>query len=295
MKKIRLIVGGGLGNQLFQYATYVYIVKMYPDISVRLDFFQYKYEAFHNGIELQKLFHCDCVSKIRKVEAFRQNHHRKKYFPALLHTIRHKLLRYRTFYDKDIDTPKKIHSVIRKNDRMLMAGFYQNPFFVSRVTDTLQSLVRHYKTLGVQNDALIAYLKQMTSVSLHIRRGDYLNFPQYDAFDSLKYYNDAVSYIQTKCDNPVFVVFSNDSDWVKSNLHIDGEVIYVDWNKGKESYKDMILMSCCNHNIIANSSFSWWGAWLNAHADKTVISPKQWFKGKLSRDVVPEGWVLIDC
>lgn len=295
MKKIRLIVGGGLGNQLFQFAAYIYLVKTYPDISVELDFFQYKYDAYHNGIEIQKLFFCKYINEIEKIESYRRKKFRKKYFPFLLHTIWHKLAGYKTFYETDINTPEKIHIVIQNNNKILMAGFYQNPLFVNCIHKTLQGLIKHYETLGVQNDKLISFLKEKTSVSIHVRRGDYLSIAEYNAFDSSKYYMDAVSYIKSICDNPIFIVFSNDLDWVKSNLALGGDTIYVDWNKGEESYKDMILMSTCNHNIIANSSFSWWAAWLNAHTDKTVVAPKQWFKGKASKVVVPKDWVLIDC
>ena len=87
--------------------------------------------------------------------------------------------------------------------------------------------------------------------------------------------------------DPTFLFFSDDMEWVKENIHVPN-AIYVDWNTGKESWQDMYLMSMCNHNIIANSSFSWWGAWLNNHKDKIVVSPK-W-----DEEIIPEEWIQVE-
>lgn len=293
MKKIRIIIGGGLGNQLFQYAFYTYLLENYPKASIKLDFFQYRYNAYHQGIEIQKIFKCNCYDTINRVEEFRKSRVRNKRYPTLLHTIKNKLLGYKTFYENCLDTVDKVEQVINCNNRIVMAGFYQNPLFISVIEQTLRGMVINHSTLGNQNDMLIEYLKGKVSVSIHIRRGDYLALTEYNAFNCATYYNNAISYFKNKFENAVFVFFSNDISWVKENLQTGKNAVYVDWNKNEDSFKDIILMSLCSHNIIANSSFSWWGAWLNKNPNKIVVSPKQWFRHRPSTDIVPHSWILI--
>ena len=89
------------------------------------------------------------------------------------------------------------------------------------------------------------------------------------------------------------MVFSDDIEWVKSNLHY-ADMTFVDWNTGEDSWQDMYIMSQCKYNIIANSTFSWWGAWLNNTPDKIVIAPKQWMKEETKRsDIIPETWIRL--
>ena len=123
-------------------------------------------------------------------------------------------------------------------------------------------------------------------MSLHIRRGDYLNIKGKDISLSLDYHKGAIAYIMEHVQDPIFFIFSDDPLWVRDNLKVENAT-YVDWNSGKDSWQDMCLMSCCKHNIIANSSFSWWGAWLNANSEKIVISPK-W-----GGNIIPDEWIQI--
>ena len=107
------------------------------------------------------------------------------------------------------------------------------------------------------------------------------------------YYAKAITYICNKIDQPSFFVFSNEIDWVKNNVDIPNPT-YIDFNNGADSWQDMFLMSQCKHNIIANSSFSWWGAWLNSGQEKLVIAPKKWFNNHEINDIVCESWIKID-
>lgn len=133
------------------------------------------------------------------------------------------------------------------------------------------------------------------TVSIHIRRGDYLSQQFSAGFGNccpLAYYREAIHYMKTYLDDITFVLFSDDMDWVKMNLPLDN-AIYVDHNHGVDSWQDMYLMSMCQHNIIANSTFSWWGAWLNDNTDKIVIAPKRWWSSIENDDVVPESWIRM--
>jgi hypothetical protein len=134
-----------------------------------------------------------------------------------------------------------------------------------------------------------------TSVSIHIRRGDYLSSKFVDGFSNIctiDYYNRSIDKIKSNLDLPVFFVFSDDQEWVKQNIIIKN-AFYLNHNIGKNSWQDMYLMSKCKHNIIANSSFSWWGAWLNSNNQKIVIAPKKWWNDFKQDDVVPETWVRL--
>ena len=129
-----------------------------------------------------------------------------------------------------------------------------------------------------------------------MRRGDYINNTLYGNICTKDYYLKAIERIKEIKEIDTFCVFSNDIMWCKENLSSflnECNVIYVDWNHGKNSYQDIYLMSQCNNNIIANSSFSWWGAWLNQNIDKTVICPKKWNNIPNSLFEMPDDWVKI--
>lgn len=138
-------------------------------------------------------------------------------------------------------------------------------------------------------------------VSIHIRRGDYISSNatnQLHGACSITYYQNAIKQITDSINNPYFYIFSDDPDWVEQNL-LPGlnNATPVSHNMGKNSWQDMALMSTCKHHIIANSSFSWWGAWLNPHPEKIVIAPQNWFAQKTAyfddKDIVPENWLKI--
>jgi hypothetical protein len=112
---------------------------------------------------------------------------------------------------------------------------------------------------------------------------------------SLDYYRSAARHVAERVATPEFFVFSDDIAWARDNLDIAFPCHFIDDNRGMESYNDMRLMSLCRHHILANSSFSWWGAWLNPRADKIVVAPGRWFVGGERRvdDLVPQGWVTL--
>jgi hypothetical protein len=136
------------------------------------------------------------------------------------------------------------------------------------------------------------------SVSLHIRRGDYLDNPIF-ANLSVEYYEKSVDFIKKKYNDAAFFVFSDDLSWAKNNLKLNVSTYYVDVNDAKTDYMDLMLMASCKHNVIANSTFSWWGAWLNNNPDKIIIAPRKWYNDKTKQKkyengaLVPNNWVKI--
>lgn len=128
------------------------------------------------------------------------------------------------------------------------------------------------------------------TTSIHVRRGDYLRFPNHHPVQSIEYYNNCIELLKT--DTELFVIFSDDIEWCKENLKLDN-VVYIQEEK---DYNELYLMSLCKNNIISNSSFSWWGAWLNENKNKKVIGPNIWFGNAINHytgDIIPESWIKI--
>jgi hypothetical protein len=186
---------------------------------------------------------------------------------------------------------------------VLMQGYWQTERYFREVRDIVQKDFEFPKLSEKDiNTSLLDEIKQSESVAVHVRRGDYISYEPTHNFHgvcSLSYYESAISYIVEKYPVCRFYFFSDEPEWVQSNLikeGINGKVISV--NKGADSWKDMLLMSNCKHNIIANSSFSWWGAWLNQHPHKKVIAPSKWFKTNdpffEPNEIVPKSWLKFN-
>jgi len=256
MKQSYVLFSGGLGNQMFQYAFLLALRK--KGIRAKMDLMPFEWENVHNGFELEKVLgiHEDYVS-----ESVLHKYYflfLKKYCPKKV--IQDYLAYYPQVFNRGI---------------VFYDGFWQwHPYFKDCEKEVRQAFT--FKGIDERNSNVAEEMHRETSVSIHFRRGDYLNIPRLMVCDDA-YYKNAINYIIEHVDNPVFYVFSNDVEWSREfmkNLHVRFEV--MDFNQGKDSYKDMFLMSQCKHNIIANSSFSWWGAWLNKNPDQIVVSPKEW-------------------
>ena len=144
----------------------------------------------------------------------------------------------------------------------------------------------------MENIKIASEIKNSESVSLHVRRGDYLNEPMFNGICDVKYYDLAMQKIKHMVDSPVWFIFSNDISWCRKHFTQEN-VIFVDNNSGENSYRDMQLMSLCKHHIIANSSFSWWGAWLGEQQDAITIAPRRWIKEGQSSDIICHNWITI--
>jgi Glycosyl transferase family 11 len=181
-------------------------------------------------------------------------------------------------------------------DSYLM-GYWQSEQYFADIANIIREDFTFKLPMSQQNAELAKQINQVNAVSLHIRRGDYANNPETMAtygLCSLDYYKEAIRYIVERVNAPHFFIFSDDINWVKNNLKIDYPYQYVDHNHGTESYNDMRLMSLCKHHIIANSSFSWWGAWLNRNPEKLVVAPQKWFANELNvDDLFPRGWITL--
>ena len=286
---------GGLGNQMFQYAA-SRAFSLKRNVPLYLDIQDFKGYALHNGYELNRVFNINTQlagnSVLKDVLGWRSySPIRKKLYRSQLRRFRGK----RMVVDTQFSSWHQINEI--PNYCYLMGNWQTEHYF-----NDYQEIIRkdfsfRLPSIGL-NAALAEQISNNVAISLHVRRGDYLANSSSLAFHglcSLDYYRRAISYISDRVVNPVFYIFSDDMSWVRENLLIEYPCHYVDHNKGVESYNDMRLMSLCKHHIIANSSFSWWGAWLNPSIDKIVIAPNKWVLSDFdTSDIVPSSWVKID-
>jgi hypothetical protein len=183
-------------------------------------------------------------------------------------------------------------------DNTYLNGFWQSEKYFSKIRTELLSEFTPKVAIDKANDDILQKIRNTNAVSLHIRRGDYATLESANKFHgllSLEYYQKAISEIEKKQNDPVYFIFSDDIQWANEHLKLKNPAHFISGNIGRESYKDIWLMKHCKHNIIANSSFSWWGAWLNASPSKIVISPKQWSLDPSHNisDIYSQGSILL--
>lgn len=291
-----VLLFNGLGNQMSQYAFYLARKKNNPDI-ISL-YFPSKYDDQHNGFELNRIFNI----KLRKNFKYYVSYciyciYSTRDTTGFLGKISRKISNYlnvNVIYEKSYAFDSKLLLEKISGISYFWGGWHNEKYFNEINGDI--SKVFSFKISN--NDALTLKLQReicsKISVSIHIRRGDYLNNSIVDIFGGicdLEYYKQAIDYLKAKVDNPYFYIFSDDKDWVKENFLIPNSEI-IDFNSGEDSWKDMYLMSLCKHNINANSTFSWWAAWLNSYNNKIVIVPEK-FNLQDEANIYPKSWIKI--
>lgn len=179
-------------------------------------------------------------------------------------------------------------------------GYWQSERYFSGIRNQLLQELTLKGDWGSGNQDMFGQIQSagVGAVSLHVRRGDYVtnsNTASYHGVCSLDYYRAAVAYIAERVDAPHFFIFSDDHAWVRENLQTGFPTTFVDVNSADNGICDMMLMKSCRHHVTANSSFSWWGAWLNPSNEKIVVVPRQWFNEavKDTSDLIPSAWVRL--
>jgi GT2 family glycosyltransferase len=177
-----------------------------------------------------------------------------------------------------------------------LIGFWQSERYFRHIADTIRHELTPIAPMDPENERALASILQTSAIAVHIRRGDYVTNPLAavrHGVPSLGYYRRAMDNIASRVADPVFYVFSDDHDWVRDNLRHPAPLVQMTANGPERGFRDIQLMSACKHHILANSSFGWWGAWMNTSADKIVIAPTPWFldEGLDTRDLLPPGWI----
>jgi hypothetical protein len=278
-------VMGGLGNQMFQYAFYKALLESGKE--VRLDITEYKKEKFHNGFELNEIFDINyrefSKEDLKKLCRFLSNNFLSKIFCKLF---------YRHLFYKSEKAITYTPEVFGLEGNKYVIGYWQTEKFFYKIKEQIINDFNFKKPLTGLNVEISKSIRSTTSVSIHVRRGDYLLNKMHNVCNQ-DYYIRAIDIINEKINNPNFFIFSDDIVWCK-NMFKGNNFNFIDWNKKTDSYIDMQLMSLCNHNIISNSSFSYWGAWLNKNKEKIVIAPYTWFRDyTYNNDIIPDSWIKI--
>lgn len=260
-----VIFQGGLGNQIFQYAVYKFIKY---NICSNV---QYIYIGnSHNGMEIDKYFDADLKKAHKCFEFF--------------YTYCHKLAK------KGLNPFISIEDDSNPFEKFFIEGYWQNKKYFGP-----NFLNFRIASLTPRNSQLLYRIKNENSVAIHVRRGDYLLPQYYNIYGNVctkDYYNKAITCIFGVFSSPSFFIFSDDISWVKENLVVDNAT-YIDWNTKNDSVVDMFLMSQAKGNIIANSSFSFWGAYFNQNTS-LVVYPQRWYNDEREiPDIFPQTWIGI--
>ncbi len=267
MKIVKL--SGGLGNQMFQYAFGQALKNAGDEVLYDAGWFEAvnkskKSRATKRNYELG-VFMADINLATPKQISLCSN---EKFcgisLPAFLKRLVSRVVKEKcssSFY-------KEFFSI--KGDAYFAGVFANDAYFYDLRPELIKAFMLKDK-MSDANMALLDDIKKTQSVSIHIRRGD---FVKYGLVCNLDYYYRAVSYINSKVKNAHFYIFSDDVKWAKENLKIDNPHTFVDINDGSAGYCDLELMKNCRHNIAANSTFSWWAGYLNQNPDKIVLAPK---------------------
>ena len=269
---------GGLGNQMFQYALYLAAVESGKNASLDLSHFNKDNQSTQYELGNTFSIHAAPLPLWEKVLV-----KASWKFLHLLHQIPYKE-NDRSFgiFNKKVTALQFAY----------LKGYWQSEKYFEGISKTIRQHFTFPPFSDNKNKALFEQIVQRNSVSIHIRRGDYLKNNLNWSLD-IDYYNRAIQLIKEKVTAPIFFIFSDDTQWAEENIK-DPNCHFINWNKGDDSFRDMQLMSNCKHNIIANSSFSWWGAWLNNNEDKIVIAPDKWLSTmEGTRDIIPDSWIQL--
>ena len=285
MKIVKLM--GGLGNQMFQYMFGQYLSKKYNEkIYYDVEFFKHYSESEKleiRNIELLK-FNFDIEIVDYKKYPFLNYNNRKEKFIYLLKGLLS--LNRNTFNfvsDSKFTLISKIFSIFFRNNYYI--GYWQAYRYILDLEFKLKD------SQNLINTKVKEKILNSNAVSIGVRRGDYVKLGA--IICDIEYYKKAINLIDKKLDNPVFYIFSDDIEWCRKNIKLSDKYFFVEANKDTP-FENMELMSLCKHNIISNSTYEWWGAFLNKNKQKIVIYPKKWkFYETKKNKLIPSEWIKI--
>lgn len=284
---------GGLGNQLFQYAFGRYL-SLKKNTDLLLDYYQQIIRTDFDGENLTKItdvFDLPVKLYIGRRRKKLINRYNLTYLDRLIGKVY--LMKSCFITENNYDYLKE---EIEKNKNVYLAGYWQSEQYFANIKDIIRNDLKFKIEQQISNLDLYKEITGSNSVSLHIRGKDYLTNPLYSRCDA-KYYMDAIDIISRTNSKLKIFIFTDDIDSIYQNykeLLGFSEIVNVEADFNSDAL-DLLLMSKCKHNVIANSSFSWWGAWLNNNTNKIVIAPKKWFNSShySNKSLIPASWHKI--
>lgn len=267
---------GGLGNQMFQYATARRLAWFF-ETPLKLDVTLYQYDPLRTfGLHHFKI--SGEIADPEEIFWIKQIKHLKEQGFSVNWEL--------------------IHGFSPEEPDVYLEGYWQSEKYFRDIREIICEEFSLKEELDAENLEYLERIKTSESVSIHIRRGDYVTNPTVNYLHGvciLDYYSRAMEAMAQCLEEPHFFIFSDDIQWGKDNLPRDYPLTFVDINGPDRDFYDLFLIRHCKHHIIANSSFSWWGAWLSDHPGKLVYAPQKWFQGYShdTRDLLPEHWNRI--
>lgn len=281
---------GGLGNQLFQYAI-ARNLAMKHNTELKIDISAFK-EYTLRGYSLSPFNIIENIASDEEITSLKTRN--PVFFERLVSKVFKRPLNPPPTYVYE----KHFHydpEIMTLPDNSYLEGYWQSEKYFSDIAET----IRNEFTIKIQptglNKELTERIKSCVSVSIHIRRGDYVKNPytsRIHGICDIEYFLRGMNYLGNQICSPHYFIFSDDPDWVINNFNIPYQSTYVTHNHAQNDFEDLRLMSQCQHHIIANSTFSWWGAWLCRNLHKIVIAPQRWFNDadKDMKDLIPASW-----
>ena len=283
---------GGFGNQLFQYAAGLSLAKHHStDLKIDITHLQKPDEVTgtFRKVDVYNLAETPLVATTEELNYYQNLPTTIKYKNKLLPFYKRKIYKEKSnkfdtnFFDAG-------SNLMLRGNRQSEKYFKPCARLIKEKFSLLDQIIEPVKKYA-------DYFNKHNSVSVHIRRGDYLSAVALEWLGLLpmSYYEQAINLFKQGFPDCIFYIFSDDICWVKKNLQIKYEHVFVSTNFSKSSMEDFYLLSQCKHNIVANSTFSWWAAWLNNNVDKMIIAPRKWYNmEKLNNaDLIPESWIKI--
>ena len=291
MKKHVIHIAGGLANRMFQLAFALSVNKIYGEVFY--DDKSQKAEFEHDKVDISNIF------PNLKFKPMPNDMYKFGGKNGLIGKIarRLSLVTNERYY---INHSDKFDSdfIFKLKKPGYIIGLFQDERYFKSVCNEVRELFTFPPLENMHNIVFLEELKTCESVAIHIRKGDgYASWKQFEGTCGVEYYKTAVGYIKSRYPQAKFYVFTDSPSWVIEHMQwLDYEKM-VDWNptEGWGNHWDMQLMSLCRHNIIANSTYSWWGAWLNPNPHKIVIAPQNWFSSTCNRkkELIPPLWIKM--
>jgi Glycosyl transferase family 11 len=294
-------IQGGLGNQMFQYACGLSIASA-KGVPLKLDIARHEIKSrpFQlNDFNISTAIATPSDFLRADIPSMEQ---------TLLARIVRKIIRYvdrrrpmtarRLVFESRVTFIPELFNV---RDNCLLIGNWQSEKYFTSIADAIRKEFTLKNGFGAEAERFVRMIAEETRgvpVSLHIRRGDVVaveRFANFHGSPDISYYRDAVALMRKKVGNAVFYIFSDDVPWVREQLLAELQPAVIVSSPAIKDAEDIVLMSRCHHHIVAHSSFSWWGAWLNPRTDKVVIGPKRWYKQDIdTSDLTPPSWIRIE-
>jgi len=282
---------GGLGNQIFQYTFGKSLAKKNnTDLKLDLSFYNDKQNNLQRNYSLKYFNTKENIALDKETKKLKKNEWkdgRRSFFHNLFFANKSIYIK-----EKQFNFDKKI---LKTTEDIYLDGYWQSEKYFKDIEKIIKKELTLKERLSNRAKEIAKEIKNSNSISIHVRRGDYVKNPRTNSHHglcSISYYEKSIKKITQQTQNTHFFIFSDDIKWAKKNLKTSSPTTFVEDSKDHE---DLILMSLCKHNIIANSSFSWWGAWLNNNPNKIIIAPQKWFNDpkRNTVDLIPKSWIRI--